>query len=319
MLEKGFSEGMTEHCFEIGPEEAGDRVDECLARRLPLLSKTKLRALVAQGAAFRSGRKLSIGQRLQPGDVLHFQWETDRIPPGLPEAMLLDVLWEDAWVLAVNKPAGVLVHPTRGVKRGTLTNGILAHLNPLLAADETVRDGGAPTLWPRFVHRLDRDTSGAILVAKDKPTASALGKALAAGEITKTYLAILCGELPRDRFEVREPILRFDEARPHWRTDPLGQPAQSVVEVLSRASSVSLCRLQPLTGRTNQLRIHSASIGAPILGDPLYGGGAAPRLMLHAWKLEFRHPASGGTIALVAAIPQEFRDAWAWRWPAGLE
>ncbi len=311
---------MTEYRFETRPEEAGSRVDEYLARRFPLLSQTKLRGLVAAGSATRSGIALSIGQRLHAGDVVEFRWDPARIPCGYPEPLPLEVLWEDRFLLAVNKPAGMLVHPTRGVKRGTLTNLLLSHLNPKLTSAEVIPEGGEPTFWPRFIHRLDRETSGVILAAKDSASASSLGRALASGEFSKSYIAILCGSAPNGRFEVREPIGRHDDAPPHWSVSPDGQPALSIFEPLVPArSGLSLWNLQPVTGRTNQLRIHAAHLGAPILGDALYGGGAASRLMLHAWKLRFPHPASGGTVSVSAPIPPPFREAWPGDWPQPAE
>src|SRR5690606_38745599 len=132
---------MTEHCFEIRQEEEGSRVDEYLAKRFPLLSRTKLRGLVAVGAASRSGKVLSIGQRLRALDVVQFHWDPKRVPCCFPEPMKLEVLWEDRFLMVVNKPAGILAHPTRGVKRGTLTNGLLAYLNPDLTQTEVVPEG----------------------------------------------------------------------------------------------------------------------------------------------------------------------------------
>jgi 23S rRNA pseudouridine1911/1915/1917 synthase len=302
---------MTEHIFEISVAEAGDRADLCLARRLPLLSKTKLRALVAAGAATVNGKAVSIGVRMKAGDRLHFVWEPERIPPGYPEHLPLTVLYEDAELIAIDKPAGMLVHPTRGVKRGTLTNALLAHLNPSLSMHTVLPEGGAATLWPRFVHRLDRDTSGVVLAAKSAGSASALGKALAAGAFAKRYIAILGAALPVGRQEIAEPIGRYDEAPPHWRVLPRGQEARTVLECIASRDGLSLCVLTPVTGRTNQLRIHSAAIGAAIAGDTIYGGAPASRMMLHAWRLTFPHPnADGNRIALSTEIPAEFETVW---------
>lgn len=311
---------MTEYCFEIKEEEEGSRVDEYLARRFPLLSRTKLRGLVAVGAASRSGKVLSIGQRLRALDLVQFRWDPKRVPCCFPEPMKLQILWEDRFLVVVNKPAGMLAHPTRGVKRGTLTNGLLAYLNPNVTLAEIVPEGGNSTLWPSFVHRLDRETSGLILVAKDRVSAASLGKMLAAGQFSKSYLAIVCGALSLERYEVREPICRHDDAPPHWRASPTGQAAFSIIETLVTSDTgLSLCRMQPVTGRTNQLRIHSAQIGAPILGDCLYGGTSSKRLMLHAWKLDFPHPVSRELVSVTAPIPECYREAWPANWPSHLE
>ncbi|MCC6263377.1 MAG: RluA family pseudouridine synthase [Bryobacterales bacterium] len=311
---------MTEYRFEVSAEEAGSRVDACLARRLPLLSQTKLRGLIATGAASLAGNTLSIGQRLKAHDVVGFRFDPARTPCCYPEAIPVEVLREDPCFAVVNKPAGMLVHPTKGVKRGTLTNRLLAFLNPRLTSVEVRPEGGEPTLWPRFVHRLDRETSGAILLAKDSGSAASLGRALASGQFTKSYLAIVCGHLPLERYEVREPIQRYDDAPPHWRTGEDGQEAFSIVEPLrSLGKRLTLCRLQPVTGRTNQLRIHCSHLGAPILGDVLYGGEAAARLMLHAGSLEFPHPVGEERVSVSAPVPQAFREAWPADWPVLLE
>lgn len=301
---------MSLYRFVVEGEEAGSRVDEYLSRRFPLLSRTKLRALIGAGAAMRAGLALSIGQRLAVDEVIEFEWNPDRVPGCPPEAMPLEILWEDPCLLAVNKPPGMLVHPTRGVKLGTLTNGLLAHLNPNLDAAEYVRAEGEPVLWPRFVHRLDRDTSGVVLTAKTRESARILGKALAAGRISKVYLAIIHGQPAERRREAREPIRRFDEGPPYWRAAPDGQAALSIVETLETWNGLSLARMRPVTGRTNQLRIHAAAMDTPILGDVTYGGPPADGLMLHAWRIAFRHPESDKRVTITAPIPKRFRDAW---------
>ena len=244
-----------------------------------------------------------------------FRWQPELVPPGFPEKASLDIVYEDESFVAVNKIAGMLAHPTRGVKRGTLTNALLAYLNPSLDPAEVVRETGEPVTWPRFVHRLDRETSGIILVAKDQRSASGMGKTLANGEFSKRYLAILCGELPAETVHVTVPIARFDDAVPHWRGHPEGQSAHSIFETLANYEERSLCRLQPLTGRTNQLRVHAASVGSPILGDVHYGGAAASRLMLHAHEIEFPHPSTGERMTLCAELPPAMQEAWLGAWP----
>lgn len=302
--------GVDSYRFVIEQGDDGLRVDEFLARRFPLLSATKLRALVGAGAVTRERVALSIGQRLSAGQTIEFTWDPGRVPVCPPEAMLLEVLFEDAHLLAVNKPTGMLVHPTRGVKRGTLTNGLLAHLNPGLDAREIVRGGGELVLWPRFVHRLDRDTSGVILAAKTKESARALGKSLAAGRFTKAYLAILHGTLRDARLRIEHPIRRFDDGPPYWRASADGQAALSCVETLATGNGLSLVRMAPRTGRTNQLRIHAAAAGHPIVGDTVYGGHRADGLMLHAWILAFPHPVFEERLVILAPVPARLRGMW---------
>nr|MCU0229518.1 RluA family pseudouridine synthase [Bryobacterales bacterium] len=237
--------------FHVPPSAVGTRVEQWLAPRLPLLSATKLRLLFTQGAIRRNGEAIPSGQRLRAADRIDVHWDPARLPPLYPEPHTLDILHQDHHLLAVNKPAGMLVHPTMGVKRGTLANAILAHWNPWLQPHHQVNPAAHPVHWPHFLHRLDRETSGVVLIARDPATASSMGALWARREVRKTYVAILEGEMPLGHFLIDAPIGRVSEQPPHWRVSPTGSPAQSECTVLATDAGHSLVLLSPITGRTN--------------------------------------------------------------------
>lgn len=301
--------------FVVTPEASGSRLDAYLSPRLPLLSRTKIRVLLASRAVHRNGRAATGGERLREGDRVRVQWDPAKLPPVPPEPFPLAVLWEDAHLAAIDKPAGMLMHPTMGVKRGTLAGALLAAWNPWLHEGLLVNPEARQVQWPHFAHRLDRETSGVVLVARDEDTARGLAESFARRQVGKEYLAILEGEMPDGEVTVTEPIARVSESAPHWRIDAAGALAASVIRVLARDGGRSLALLQPVTGRTNQLRIHAAYHGFPILGDVAYGAPAAERLFLHAWRLAFPHPEHRGLVQTEAPVPASFANAWPGPWP----
>lgn len=301
---------VVEKQFHVAVTDASMRLDAYLAPRLPLLSGTKLRVLVMQAGVLRNGLRATGGDRLHAGDEIAIRWDPSRLPPLFPEPHALSILWEDARLVAVDKPAGMLIHPTMGVKRGTLANALLALWNPWLREDLLVNESATPVVWPHFLHRLDRETSGVVLVARDRETASQLGKQWAARGVLKQYLGILVGRLPAGQTVVELPIGRVSETAPHWQATPGGTPAQSHLHSLAWESGRTLALLEPVTGRTNQLRIHAASLGHPLAGDVAYGGAPAGRLCLHAWRVTFIHPGSGNTVTVEAPPPPAFQQEW---------
>ncbi|MCW5962843.1 MAG: RluA family pseudouridine synthase [Bryobacterales bacterium] len=294
------------------------RLDAYLAPRLPLLSGTKLRVLLMQSGVLRNGLRVTGGDRLRPGDVVDICWDPSRLPPLFPEPYSLSILWEDALLVAVDKPAGMLVHPTMGVKRGTLANALLALWNPWLREELLVDESATPVIWPHFLHRLDRETSGVVLVARNRESASRLGKQWAARGVRKQYLAIMEGRLPAGWSMVDAPIGRVADTAPHWQATPGGMSAQSYLYPLACEAGLTLALLEPVTGRTNQLRIHTASLGRPIVGDVAYGATAAGRLCLHAWRLMFNHPQCDSMVTVEAPPPSAFQQQWPAAFPSPL-
>jgi 23S rRNA pseudouridine1911/1915/1917 synthase len=306
---------MVDANFTVDSLQASQRIDAFLAPRLPLLSRTKLRILLASGKVLRNGVEATAGMRLRVGDRVAVEWDPHALPPVLPEELPVPVVFEDAWLAAVNKPAGMLMHATSGVKRGTLCNAILGLWNPWLHPSLYTNKAATPVKWPFFVQRLDRETSGLVLIARSASVAAKVGKCFLDRRAGKSYVAILDGEVPSAVCTVDEPIGRVSEEQPQWRCHQEGATARSTVTVLAKGGGRTLALLQPHTGRTNQLRIHTAWIGHPILGDRVYGGNAAERVFLHAWRLEVPHPIGGEPLLLEAPLPAVFMQSWPGAWP----
>ncbi len=290
---------------------AGQRLDGALAALLPEHSRARLQRWISDGSLTVDGATARPRDRVHGGEVICLRASEEVQVADAPEAIELDLLHQDEACLVVNKPAGLVVHPGAGNRSGTLVNGLLA-LDPQLA------------VLPRagIVHRLDKDTSGALLVARSMEAHTALVAALARREIEREYLALVQGE-PVSGFSVDAPLDRHptDRLRRAVRED--GRPALTHVRIEHRFDGYTLLRCKLETGRTHQIRVHLAHVRLPIVGDPLYGGrlrlpaGADPLLVealrgfrrqaLHAERLAFEHPSSGERIAVKAALPADLR------------
>ncbi len=285
--------------FEAGPEK--ERLDRFLARCVPGLSLTRIRRAIAEGEVLVNGAISAKGMRLAPGDRVSLWVSPTERTATTPEALAFEVLHEDDEIIVVNKPAGMLVHPSRLEKSGTLANGLVYHF---------LQRSGRP-LRPGIIHRLDRDTSGIIVVAKTVRAHRLLSKAFRERRIMKTYLALVKGRVAPEAGEIDAPIGWEASAWPRWRVIDQGRPAQTRYRVKRRFEQATLLELEPLTGRTHQLRIHCAFIGHPIIGDRLYGEAAADMAealelkhqLLHAATLAFRHPATGEPLTFAAPLP----------------
>jgi 23S rRNA pseudouridine1911/1915/1917 synthase len=294
------------YSFVVESEDAGRRLDEFLELRFPWLSRMRLRAAIGRGNCWVNGECADRGRKLYAGDTVRILINT-LVPTGMwPEPLPVEVLYEDAWLAVVLKPAGMLIHPTRKVKTGTLANALAWLWNPRLRNVERPQPPG-PAIRPGFPHRLDRETSGLLIVAKNQMTLRRLARAFSRREVDKRYTAIVAGRVASDELEVNARIGRVPGEKPYWRAVENGKPATTRLRVLKRKAALSLVELEPLTGRTNQLRIHCAHIGHPILGDALYGGPPAPRLCLHATMLALRHPDTGQLLRFESELPREIQ------------
>jgi len=268
------------------------RLDRALADLVTDLSRTQARRLIDNGSVFVDGRRCRIASRVvRAGDRLRV--ESD---PRMTEPMRLVILYEDETCLAVDKPAGMPAAPTRSAAVGTALDVAERQLRQ--------RDGRACTVW--LVHRLDAPTSGVLLFAKSRRAAAALSRAFQLQLVTKIYLARIVGRPVQSAGSI-DRSLRNIGGRSAVRTD--GRPAHTEWEVVSSDGHTSLVQLRPTTGRMHQLRVHLQAIGHPIVGDRLYGGPPAPRLMLHAATLIFPHPTTGRRIEIRSPIPAEFGSA----------
>jgi 23S rRNA pseudouridine1911/1915/1917 synthase len=307
-LEAG-SEGESElRAFAVDAQGHGERLDRVLAAQVPEFSRSYLQQLIADGAVQVNGQPiLRSAQRVKAGDRGQVELRpTPQSQAFQPEPMALEVVYEDAHLLVVNKPPGLVVHPAPGHWRGTLLNGLLA------------RDARAATL-PRagIVHRLDKDTSGLMVVARDRPTMDALVRLIAAREVSRQYLALghrpWRGLSPR---EVEAPIGRDSSNRLRMAVVDLaregGKPAATHIELLATADAGCWVRCTLRTGRTHQIRVHMAHLGHPLVADTVYGGTPAAgltRQALHAYRLAFTHPATGQPLAFLAPVPTDLAQA----------
>ena len=298
--------------FTASAEDAGRRLDLYLASRLPDLSRTRIQELIDQGRVHISERLARRAQRVMPGDIIDI--EILPRPPlrAAPEEIPLDVLYEDEDVIVVNKPAGMVVHAGAGAARGTLVNALLHHFGKLSSLGGNLRPG--------IVHRLDRGTSGAMVVARNDVAHRLLAEQFRSRAVSKTYVALLHGRISRDAGTIERPISRDPQRRTRM-TARLGhgRAAQTDWRVLLRLGNLSLIEAEPRTGRTHQIRAHFAAAGHPLVGDTLYGaprqvraGGASlnplGRVFLHAARLSFAHPRTGATIEVRAPLDPGLRE-----------
>ncbi|WP_235935073.1 RluA family pseudouridine synthase [Candidatus Laterigemmans baculatus] len=307
----------------VVPESArGMRLDLFLTHVIDGYSREQLRRAVQNDAAEVDGRVKRPSFRVKAGQTVRF-----RVPPPaadgpIPEAIPLDILYEDEGMVVVNKPPGMVVHPARGNWTGTLTSALAYHF-------QSLSDVGGPTR-PGIVHRLDRDTSGVIVIAKTNAVHIHLAEQWAARTVSKTYLAVTAGRLDRDRDQIDAPIGRHPYQREKMAirdNHVTSKPARTFYEVLERFHRFSFVRLSPETGRTHQIRVHLEHVGTPVLCDRLYGGRSmitaahlessaaggvrseGPPLLerqaLHAARLELDHPQSGRRMVFEAPLPAD--------------
>jgi len=292
----------TLHQITATAEDRRLRLDTVLARHLPSISRSKIQSLVKAGRITLRGQPVRCSDETREGDVYTVEEDAPRPLAGArPENIPLAILHEDADLIVVDKPAGMVVHIGAGHEEGTLVNALLHHAGSLSSGSEEHRPG--------IVHRLDKETSGCIVVAKNDTAHAALSSMFADRLVRKTYLAIVRG-IPRHRIgTVTEGIGRHPVQRQKMtvRRPPSGKDAVTDYEVLSSAGGCSLMACMPRTGRTHQIRVHLQHLGHPILGDSLYGKREHfRRHLLHAWKLAFPHPRTGEPILCVAPPPEDF-------------
>lgn len=287
-------------------DRAGERADSLLCRLVPDLTRSGAQRLLERGAVTLDGRPVRKNDRPAPGQVLEVLLPDPQPIAVLPQNIPLDVIYEDGDVIVVNKPVGLVVHPAPGHPDGTLVNALLYHCKNSLS-------GINGELRPGIVHRIDRDTSGLIIAAKNDRAHLALAAQLQDHSLARTYEAVALGGLPEESGTVNAPIGRHPVDRKKMAVDRRnGREAVTHWSVLARYPGYTHveCRLE--TGRTHQIRVHLASIGHPLLGDTVYGAkkpvpGLAGQC-LHARRLRFVHPASGETVELECSLPDWFQE-----------
>jgi 23S rRNA pseudouridine1911/1915/1917 synthase len=290
----------------VVPDDAGPgRVDRFVAD-LSGLSRSFVQKLTAEGRLTVGGEAVKANALVGPGDRLELD-----VPPVAPlqvaaEPIPLTVVYEDDDLLIVDKPAGLVVHPSPGHPTGTLVNALLGR------AGGAEYGGIAGVSRPGIVHRLDRDTSGLLMVARHDAAQAGLMAQLKARRVKKTYLALVLGSVAANAGRIEAPIGRDPKARTRMAVVPDGRPAITGYRVRERFAGWTLLELDLVTGRTHQIRVHLQAIGHPVAGDPVYGTGTSrrgpaglDRLFLHAWRLELASPSDGHLIRATAPLPAE--------------
>ncbi|MBK7393068.1 MAG: RluA family pseudouridine synthase [Chloracidobacterium sp.] len=267
------------------------RLEDFLLDHFSALSKMYLRDVVKTGRCEVNGRHENIGHKLRENDLIEITVDTTRETAMRPENIPLDIVYEDGDIIVVNKPAGMLVHPSHRENTGTMLNALVYHCNL-----------DSPTLIrPGLIHRLDKQTSGLVVVAKNAFAHRRMCAALMKKHVEKRYLALVEGIVKVKDGKIEAPIGRFAELK-QWSVKEDGKHSESRFWVRERYADTTLIELEPVTGRTNQLRIHCELIGHPIVGDTQRGGREFERLCLHAWSLAFTHPISRERLELESKI-----------------
>ena len=279
--------------------EAATRLDKLLSQHFPEHSRTYFQYLIEQGGVFVNGHIIKKRETPKVGDEIEVCFLPTQEISLEPQNIPLDVLYEDEWIIAVNKPANMVVHPAPGHPKDTFVNALLFHCRHLESAG---------SLRPGIVHRLDKDTSGVLLAAKTSQSHAKLVELFSQRQIQKYYLAVCVGAAKEGLIDAaikRHPIRRKEMAV----NIAEGKEAKTICRLLSKNDSLSLIELQLLTGRTHQIRVHLKHVGTPLLGDPIYGSFSAnkkfapPRQLLHALRVEFTHPMTGKKFENIRSSP----------------
>lgn len=292
---------MSQNERTILEDQAGERLDKVMSEELDELSRTMIQKLVKDGDIKVNEKDVKPNYRLQEGDVIQWTIPEAEEPDILPEAIPLDVVYEDEDLIVVNKPRGMVVHPAPGHYSGTLVNALLYHCKDLSGINGVMRPG--------IVHRIDKDTSGLLMAAKNDKTHQSLADQLKAKTSHRVYQAIVHGVPKHDRATIDAPIGRDEKDRKKMAVNlDHGKHAITHFKVLERFAGYSLVACQLETGRTHQIRVHMAYIGFPIAGDPKYGPRKTLPIdgqALHAAELGFTHPSTGEEMRFTAPLPED--------------
>jgi 23S rRNA pseudouridine1911/1915/1917 synthase len=303
--------------YDVGAGDEGIRLDVYLAGCSAGLSRSQIRKAVEEGRVHVDGRTVKAGHRLRPGEVVELRIPDPEPSELRPEEIPLSILYEDEHLLVVDKPAGMVVHPAAGHSSGTLVHALLHHCRDL--------SGIGGVLRPGIVHRLDRDTSGLLLVAKTDGAHRSLTEQFRDRRIEKTYLALVQGSPPAEEGEIRLPVGRHPADRKRMSTrSARGREAVTRWHVRERFGTVTLLEVDLLTGRTHQIRVHLGAQGYPVVGDSVYGRSGwaktvadpetrailrgVKRQALHAARIAFRHPVSGTPLSFRSPLPADLAE-----------
>lgn len=287
----------------VSAEDAGERIDAYLRKKTEL-SRSRISELILGGALIVNDKEqLKPSFKTEAGQRITLRVPTTQPVDILPQNIPIDILYQDSDIVIVNKPCGMVVHPAAGNEDGTLVNALMYHIHDLSGIGGEMRPG--------IVHRLDKDTSGLILVAKNDKAHTALSEQFKERTMEKHYRAVAFGSFSQDSGLIDAPIARHPVDRKKMAIVSSGKPSQTEWSVLERYRGATYLDVHLLTGRTHQIRVHMQSIGHPLLGDKIYApniktGVHIPRLLLHAYSLAFTHPTTGIRKEITAPIPEQF-------------
>ncbi|MBA7471806.1 Ribosomal large subunit pseudouridine synthase D [subsurface metagenome] len=292
-----------DEAYNFVVDTSGSRLDKYVGEKCPELSRTHAQRLITDGYITVNDRVVKPSLKLGIGDRLRVV-----IPPTipgslLPEAIPLNVIYEDDDLLVVDKPAGLTVHPAPGHPNHTLVNAILSHFPDLAGVDESLRPG--------VVHRLDKDTSGVMVVAKNRATQLNLADQFKTHSVFKAYLVVVKGHLTPENGVIEAPMGRDPRNRKRMAVVAEGKEARTEYRVIKYLDSYTLLEITPETGRTHQIRVHLSAIGFPVIGDKVYGVKSSylSRQFIHACRLGFKLPATGEYVEFTAELPQDLEQA----------
>ena len=291
--------------FIVEEKDANVRIDKAISDKDSSLSRVAIQRLIENEKILVNGKKTKASYKLSKGDEISIEKEEPVEVKIEAENIPLDIVYEDNDILVVNKQKGLVVHPGNGNPNGTLVNAIMAHCKESLS-------GIGGEIRPGIVHRIDKDTSGILVIAKNVRAHINMSEQIKNHEVTKTYLALVRGNIKENQATINMPIARSTKDRTKMAVSKNGKNAVTHIEVLERFDGFTYIKVNIETGRTHQIRVHMAQIGFPIVGDFVYSNGKNPfgveGQMLHSCRLDFTHPITGEKMSLEAKLPEYFED-----------
>ena len=289
--------------FKIKEEQQNIRLDKIISELQQEISRTAIQRMIEEGNILVNGNKVKTSYKVSEGDLITIQKEIPKEIDLLPQDIPLNIIYEDDSILIINKEKGMVVHPGAGNPDGTLVNAIMAKCKDSLS-------GIGGKIRPGVVHRIDKDTSGLVIIAKNDKTHIDISEQIKNREVEKTYLALVRGNIKENEAVINMPIGRSSKDRKKMAVDKKGKEALTEFKVLERYDGFTYVEVKIKTGRTHQIRVHMAEIGHPIVGDEVYSNGRNPfnvkGQMLHAAKLGFIHPISKEKVIFEAPLPEYF-------------
>ena len=289
----------------VTTEDKDIRIDKYISSKLENISRVAVQRMIENGDILVNGKVVRTSYKIQESDKIEITLEEPKEAHLKPEDIPLDIVYEDNDILVVNKQKGLVVHPGNGNPNGTLVNAIMAHCKDSLS-------GIGGEIRPGIVHRIDKDTSGLLIIAKNDKAHINLSEQIKNHEVKKTYLALVRGRIKEQEATIDMPIARDEKNRIKMAVDKNGKSAITHFKVLKKYENYTFLEVNIETGRTHQIRVHLSKIGFPLVGDSVYSNGKNPfgvqGQMLHSYRLEFKHTVTGETLKLEAKLPKYFQD-----------